>query len=340
MPMLQYTTTTASGSLMGSLAKVFLLKFCGKLRKFSKNRFTASGHSCQNSAESSRKFCRSFQTNFCNDPFPSDRILSELLTLEPPKPLCHSWVAWSAVAGKQDRNSCLSHWSQHHQEDSNEVATHGPPKTIVGWPFGLNGPSSGVQVRFSQNSHPKKYSISAFLCFKCSSQKVLRPLHHYPVPASKTISPLNVMKKGRWSWVFHTKSACVSTLGVARSCFLITHAMRVRILPAPEQGEETVCARSDPVQSWIMQQRAIRWVGRCMSQETAPAARFLRAEVWHPYISWHSSGTKSSLKRKFSLGWHLCRTKLPRKISFLKQKVKRNVNLRIRKCPEISPETF
>ena len=67
-------TENISGSLMGSLAKGFLRtilrKFCGKSAEICKNLFVLC-QKCGNSAESLRKFCRMFQTNFCNDPFPN-----------------------------------------------------------------------------------------------------------------------------------------------------------------------------------------------------------------------------------------------------------------------------
>ena len=60
-----------SSSLLGSLAKGLCLreilqKFCGNLQNVRKE--------CGNSAESLRKFRRKFQTNLCNDAFPSDPI--------------------------------------------------------------------------------------------------------------------------------------------------------------------------------------------------------------------------------------------------------------------------
>ena len=49
-----------SSSLMGSLAKGFLRKFCGKFAEIAKNTFTASGKG----AEILRKFCGNFAESF------------------------------------------------------------------------------------------------------------------------------------------------------------------------------------------------------------------------------------------------------------------------------------
>ena len=59
---------------MGSLAKGFLRKVCGK---FAETTFYCARKGCGNSAESLRKFRGNLRKLFCNDPFPNDPI-SEL----------------------------------------------------------------------------------------------------------------------------------------------------------------------------------------------------------------------------------------------------------------------